>query len=476
MKKYLAFLFYFLSIQISFAQVSFEKTFGDTSDIERSFCVKQTYDSGFIVLGTNYQDDSGPAFTLMLIKTDSLGNEQWRKTWADFSLWQAQGASLKITPDSGFIITGGTYPASGSPGFLDVFLLKIDKNGAQQWVQTYDSITSNPSFGFYSESGKDVLLTNDGGYLVTGHAVYEAFLLKTDSVGNIQWLAKDTGQYRAVGNSLIEVENNNYLVIGYTTPNLSTTWKMYLTKFDSAGNKIWGQTYSWNQGNYSLGFSVRLNSNGEYVLLGEGRYNGSQYGEMLLIKTDTAGNPIWENSFVKYNYSSGWALDVTNDDGYILTGEAFDVITGYQVYLVKTDSSGTKLWDATYSGDWGYAVQQTFDNGYVVAGVKQGDIYLLKTNSNGILVSTTELISPEISLNIYPNPASGQVSIELKTQIDFQYSINVYDGIGRKINSLKNFNSNKYYLLDKIEFVTGVNYMEFVSDAKKICVRKIIIF
>ena len=332
MKKYIVLIFFLLFFNILYSQITFEKTFGNPIDVERGFCAKQTYDKGYIVLGTNYGDETGYGAT-MLIKTDSLGNELWRKggwMYTDFSLYQSWANSLKITSDSGFIITGGSYNMGGCIGAKDIFLLKTDKDGNQQWVKTYDSLGSYPVFTF-NEYGNDVIQTTDGGYLVTGLSVgsNELLLLKTDTIGNILWTAKDTGQANATGSALIEAENNTYLVIGGTTPipNIWNIPKMYLTKFDSNGNQIWGQTYGWNQGNYTIGRSVKVNTNGEYVLLGLGCYNnGAEYGEMLLIKTDTAGNPIWEHSFLKNTYTAGYALDNTNDNGYILTGYSFDII------------------------------------------------------------------------------------------------------------------------------------------------------
>lgn len=476
MKKYLLTLFICsLFLCLNAQQITFEKTFGDTSDVERGFCVKQTYDGGYIVTGTNSFDETGSE-NIMLIKTDPFGNQIWNKGQLDFSLYQCSPNSIKITPDSGFIITGGSWNLGGNIGAKDVFLLKTDKDGNEQWVHTYDSIQSNPAFGIYNERGLDVLYTNDNGFLVTGVAGYEAFLLKTDSIGNVLWITKDTGLCRAAGFSLIEAENNCYLVLGYTSPTLATNiGRMYLTKFDSTGNKIWGQPYSWNQGNYSLGYSVKVNSNEEYVLLGLGKYNGSQYGKMLLIKTDTSGNPIWEHSYIANNYTTGYSLDIANDGGYILAGESFDSIIGYRTYLVRTDSAGNQIWDSTYSGDVGYSIQQTIDNGFVIAGVKLGDIYLLKTDSNGIVLFVSENNTEgEKSLLIYPNPASYFSTILFSSRETFLYDVDIYDSDAKFISSLKRLKTNQEYILNKIPFKKGIYFLNIYKDNHCLGVRKIV--
>lgn len=475
MAKYSILLFFSFVFNRSFSQAMFENTFGNAIDVERGHCAKQTYDKGYIVLGTNTGDETGSGYTV-LIKTDSLGNQIWSKGLFDFGLFQSWASSLKITADSGFVITGGSINFGGDIGTQDVFLLKTDKNGNQQWVETYDSIDSYPSAAGFDEHGNDVILTNDGGYLIAGQAgSKELILLKTDSFGNKQWVSKDTVQSQASGTSLIQAENNNYVVIGSTTPNAWNTPKIYLAKYNFLGNKTWGQTYSWSGGNYSLGYSVKVNPDGEYILLGLGRYNSSTYGEMLMIKTDTAGNFMWENSFLKNTYTSGYAIENTNDNGYILTGYSFDTIIGYRVYLVKTDSVGVQVWDTVCSGDMGFSVEQTLDNGYVIAGTKMNDVYLLKIGAPLILSSATNFLNSENVVSIYPNPSSGVIKMLLKTQNKIQFDIEIVDLYGRKINSRKNLDSNSEIFLERNLFSEGVNLIKIKANGKLIFVRKVVV-
>ena len=78
--------------------------------------VQQTTDGGFIVTG--YDGDVDVDSVMFLLKTDSQGNEQWRKTFGD-----GYGLSVQQTVDGGFIVSG----------FDDnddvVFLFKTDKLG-----------------------------------------------------------------------------------------------------------------------------------------------------------------------------------------------------------------------------------------------------------------------------------------------------------------------------------------------------------
>ena len=60
--------------------ITFEKTFGYNYSNEEGNCVRQTYDNGYIILNTNRGDGSVIIGSAGLIKTDSLGNNEWQKS------------------------------------------------------------------------------------------------------------------------------------------------------------------------------------------------------------------------------------------------------------------------------------------------------------------------------------------------------------------------------------------------------------
>jgi len=114
----------------------------------------------------------------VLVKTDVNGNQQWSKSF--FDLGDAQ--SIQQTSDGGFILAGKSYGAKGT----DARLVKTDSNGSEQWSKTFGLD------GVYTTSS--VRETPDGGYILTGHIWWdenpgprEVWLLKADSNGTEQW-------------------------------------------------------------------------------------------------------------------------------------------------------------------------------------------------------------------------------------------------------------------------------------------------
>ncbi len=128
---------------------TFGKQWGDTC-----YSVQQIADGGFIITGS--AQFYGLQLDVWLIKTDAEGNEEWNKTFGETE--SDVGHSVQQTTDAGFIIVGGTR--SYGAGRYDVWLVKTDSNGDEQWNKTFGG--TNSSFG------KSAQQTTDGGYIIIG--------------------------------------------------------------------------------------------------------------------------------------------------------------------------------------------------------------------------------------------------------------------------------------------------------------------
>ena len=473
--------------------ITFEKTFGYNYSNEEGNCVRQTYDNGYIILNTNRGDGSVIIGSAGLIKTDSLGNNEWQKSIVGMAGICTWGKNVEITADSGYIVIGYCMYCFNASTNTHILISKTDINGNLLWFSIYDSLYT----GYISSSGSDIIQTKDNGYILTGVVAdsvefdNKIITIKTDSIGNILWMTTDTGINSAGGLSIIEIENSNYLIFGYTSMSLPKESFMYLIKIDSLGNKIWGKTYNWDGGSgNTFGYSVKTNNNGEYFLFGTGMYTGYTTGEMLLIKTDTAGNVQWKKSYQK-DISDGYDFDITSDDGFVLVGDAYNPSNdNSDIYLIKTDSTGTQQWYRTIGGagwDWGNSIRQTTDNGFIIAGVTfsygagLADVYLVKTNDTGVVVlSIYQLPAKDISfIQIYPNPVINDgFNISFQIPETSLIQIKFYDYTGKETLFIRNENqpqgSYKKYIPTN-NLPPGLYFLT-VTINEKICSNKIIIF
>ena len=101
----------------------------------------------------------------------------------------------------------------------------------------------------------------------------------------------------------------------------------------------------------------------------------------------------WEKTFGGIYTEEGYAVQQTNDSGFIAVGNTNSFGAGNSdIYLVKTNSLGDSMWTRTYGGvsaDKGFSVRQTYDGGYIIGGETNGsgseDIQLIKTRSKSVV-------------------------------------------------------------------------------------------
>ena len=107
------------------------KTFGGTGS-EWAFSVIQTIDGGNAFAGYTTSSGAGKA-DVWLVKTDSYGNQQWNKTYGGKAFEWA--SSVIQTSDGGYAIAGSTYTSDA--GGYDFWFVKTDSSGNQLWNKTY---------------------------------------------------------------------------------------------------------------------------------------------------------------------------------------------------------------------------------------------------------------------------------------------------------------------------------------------------
>ena len=372
-----------LFTQPAYAVVSFAKTYGGWS-YDSATSVQQTSDGGYIVAGSTTSFGAGKR-DIFLIKTDAEGNIIWAKTYGGTE--DEFASSVQQTSDGGYIVAGWTN--SFGTGSYDFLLIKTDANGNIIWAKTYGGTDDDRAFS--------VQQTSDGGYIVAGSTwsfdavVYDAFLIKTDANGNIQW-AK-TYEVIALDNALSvqQTSDGGYIVAGYTITISGVGADIFLIKTDEKGNIQWAKTYGGTSYDYAT--SVQQTSDGGYIMAG-GTYSFGVGGrDLFLIKTDANGNISWAKTYGGTDDDLASSVQQTSDGGYIVAGTTWSFgAGGYDIFLIKTDAKGNIQWAKTYGGtsyDYATSVQQTSDGGYILAsttisfGAGERDIFLIKTNARG---------------------------------------------------------------------------------------------
>ncbi len=356
---------------------------------DHAYSVVQTSDGGYALAG--YTDSYGAGGNeFWLVKTDAYGTLQWSQAYggADNEI----AYSMIQTLDGGYALAG--YTASFGAGKYDLWLVKTDSAGNQRWNRTYGGADYDYAYSMVE--------TSDGGYALAGHTdSYGAgdddfWLVKTDAYGTLQWSQTYGGTNNNYAHSMVQTSDGGYALAGYAESYIADDPSFWLVKTDSAGNLQWNQTYGGAV--YDYAYSVVQTSDGGYALAGMTDSYGAGGYDFWLVKTDSIGNPQWNRTYGGASYEIAYSMVHTSDGGYALTGFSASFGAGkYDVWLVKTDSAGNQQWNQTFGGakfDYAYSLVQMSDGGYALAGLTNSygagdfDFWLVKTDVESGLIWT----------------------------------------------------------------------------------------
>ena len=212
------------------------------------------------------------------------------------------------------------------------------------------------------------------------------FIAELTWAQKIAWQRTFGGSGRDDARFVIQTSDGGYIIAGGV--NKVDGW---LIKTDAEGKELWNRTFGGPNSDVVL--SVRQTPDGGYILCCGTESYGAGWSDIWLIRTDAKGNKLWDKTFGGPYRDSAPSFQQTPDGGYVLAGWTGGSWTdNADIWLVKVDAEGEKLWEKTFGGsstDLAYSVQYTSDRGYILTGVTKSygaggyDIILIKTDSEG---------------------------------------------------------------------------------------------
>jgi hypothetical protein len=326
---------------------------------------------------------------------------------------------LCLTKDGGYIAGGLSYSdASGeksqnSRGADDYWIIKANRNGKIQWEKTFG--------GDWEDNFKSIIQTNDGGYALIGESSSgisgektdysrgstDYWLVKLDSLGNIQWDKTYGGSGTEFIDDIVQAQDGSYILAGSSdsyasgekTEDTRGNFDMWVVKVDVNGNKLWDKTIGGSD--YDLCSPVKLTKDGGVILGGfsgsnksgeKSEDNRGYSSDFWIVKLDKKGNIQWDKTIGGSGDDYCHSLIATGN-GYLAVGNSNSAISGektanswggYDYWVVKLDRQGNKLWDKTIGGSseehdvW--SLDSTLDGqGYILGGQSYSPISGNKT-------------------------------------------------------------------------------------------------
>lgn len=440
------------------------KIFGSISNNSDGFSVKQTSDTGYIITG--FASVSGG---LNLIRTDMNGDTLWAK-WYSADV----GYSVQQTLDGGFIVTGRTN--NFGAGFSDVYLVKTDANGIPGWAKSYG--------GASYDQGQSIAQTSDSGFIIAGQTISfgagndDIYLIKTNSIGDTLWTKTigDSGVNSA--NSIQSTFDGGFIITGTTSRIGSGIINCFLMKIDSIGNINWSNTFSGI--NDVFGTSVIQSYDSGYVFVGSVR-DSTYHSNTWIVKTNSLGDTLWTKTLGEQYSESANSINQTSDGGFIITGSknVFDSLY-YDVYLIKTDSNGL-----ISCNEKSYPVvvsPSQFQISLVPTIVSVGSLNYFQDSET--IVEDLSYVTPvcnTVDINelktvdrllLFPNPAVRKFTIQVDEPIQ-KGTINIVDCVGNII-----FNENIFAQTEIVVNLKNISqgvYFVIVCDEEAQFIKKLIV-
>lgn len=289
--------------------------------------ILQTNDTGYVISGSQYYEGLGNVY---LWKRDINGDYIWTKNY-NIGDWE-HGRKIRKTDSNGYIITG----ISNTDGYVSTFLMKTDLVGDTMWTRLYDNQVCE---------GYSLEQTTDGGYVIAGAvssgSFFDIMLVKTNQYGDTLWTQKyGTSSGWDIGYDVLQIDNDGFVIAGQWGIT-NVIYDALIMKTDSVGNHLWTKTYGGT--GRDVVRCIRQTGDGGYVMVGYTQTVNNDY-DLWLLRTNNVGDTLWTRTLGGHDDDEGFEIELTYDGGYIIVGRTQSFGTGNaDVWLVRMepDNSGT---------------------------------------------------------------------------------------------------------------------------------------
>ena len=293
-----------------------------------------------------------------------------------------QATSVRQTIDGGYIVAGYSRSTdivgTTNNGGYDIYVVKLDELGAIVW-----QVLVGGSGDDYASSLQQ---TTDGGYIIAGssdstdvfgavsHGGFDAYVVKLSVTGFVEWQRLIGGSSYDFGRSVHRKTGGGYIVVG-----------------SSDSSDILGTV----RNGYQDCYIVELAEDGNEPLWYEGDVVSQELIGGVGYQTGNSVFQATDDSCVVAGYSNATNLPGTTNHG------------SYDLYLLKLNAYRINItppapdpliWQRLIGGsssDFGYSIEQTSDDGYIVAGSSNSpdisgtthhgnnDLYIVKLDASG---------------------------------------------------------------------------------------------
>ena len=328
------------------------KNFGGTQN-DRGYAIQSTID-GYIIVGSTNSYGSGGT-DVWVLKLDFDGQEQWSRTYGGSG--NDVGKDIKVASSpAGYIITGYTN-SFDSNGNMDMWIIRTDEFGETcifdeggNCAESEEKWTK--TFGYSGNDYGYSITQSDNEYIAVGKSsrIPSFYIVKVNSVGEKIW-EKFYGE-GPNDNAQYVIESTvqlpKYIIIGQS--NDPNTWDSDISIFgiNSDGSEFWNRTIQYANSFNEVGKYIFPLSGGGFLVAGAKQINN--WYDLLLMKVNNDGTQSGSWYFGgSYDEIGNYAQEISG--GYLVSGNTESFGQGlYDVWVVKTDLNGNEIFNHTFGG------------------------------------------------------------------------------------------------------------------------------
>jgi hypothetical protein len=416
------------------AQSGFIRYYPTTYD-KTSREILRTSDGGYLIAGVTNTTDPNDCQAYVM-KVNSGGDFEWDHIYGGAK--PDYPYSMVQTTEGDFLIAG--FSQSYGSGDYDIYLLKIKNDGTELGRWTYG--------GSGNEEAREIIPTADGNYALVGTtsssvSSRQIIMLIVNSSGAILQNWKFGGAGEEFGNSVQQCADGGFVILGQTF-SFGSQGETYLVRINSSGTKLWESHFPGSV--YAEGIAVVADISGSFTFIVRDSTSTADI-DVVVMRADAGGSLIPGNTR-RYGAAlkdTPKRIRATPDGGYIIGAisrsfEPPQPDPPPDMWILKLNSSLDTMWTRLFGleeHEHCHDVKPSADGGYIAVGhtgsypSPNRKIYFVKMNGNGdVVVSLTEnkLVA---SLNIFPNPSTGNIYVECGNSAPIL--ISVFNAMGQLV-------------------------------------------
>jgi hypothetical protein len=289
--------------------------------------------------------------------------------------------SLIQLDDGGFMLGGitaswGLGGANDEP--FDFWLIRLDANLNILWNRTYGTNET--------EWISSLTPCSDGGYALVGFTQVKknesydvnVLLVRTDEDGHLLWNQTLGGPLADASSAMIQCDDGGFAITGYTYSYGAGESDAWLLRTDSTGTPLWNQTYGGLESDEAWDL---VETDSGFILVGETL--GLTDPDAYLICTNASGNLLWNRTYGDRTRDRFNRIIPVRSGGYLLSGGRGNLHTS--IWFSRIDKNGDILWEKQVglSGAEGSELIECQDGGFATVGSYSTDLYLTRTDTIG---------------------------------------------------------------------------------------------